>query len=370
MTAAFNHKKEHLVRDGNDSGSVSVIVPARNEEQNIERAVRSIATQKGVREIIVVDDDSNDRTSEILATLGQEIPLLRVIRLDYLPEGWVGKNHASAAGAATAKGEWLLFTDADTEHLPGSLEALLSRARAENTDLLSLSPGQQTPTWWEKAIIPFVFVQLAKLFPFEEVSDPASPRAAANGQYLLVRRSVYNRVGGHREVRGEILDDVELARLVKTSGGKLVFLPGARWVRTRMYGTFREMWQGWSKNLYLLYGRKRWPMLKALARTLILGVFLPLAFVAFAALAAARVGGRTTPIAAVLCFASAILRQWNYHRELRRLGFDSRLSAYEFLGSGLYGLLLLNSMWAYGVAGGVRWKGRKYQASGQGRRTG
>src|SRR5512146_1180394 len=160
-----------------DEGAVSVIIPARNEEMNIERVVRSVARQGRVREVIVVDDASTDRTPEILAGLRRDIPLLRTIRLESLPAGWIGKTHAAAAGAEQATGEWLLFTDADTEHLPGSLEAMVQRARYEKADLLSLSPGQQTVTWWEKAIIPYVFVQLAAIFPFEEVSDPAAPQA-------------------------------------------------------------------------------------------------------------------------------------------------------------------------------------------------
>jgi len=345
-----------------DEGAVSVIIPARNEEANIERVVRSIAPQRGVREMIVVDDASTDTTAEILAGLCREIPLLRTIRLESLPEGWMGKSHAAAAGAELATGEWLLFTDADTEHLPGSLEAMLRRARAEKADLLSLSPGQQTVSWWEKSIIPYVFVQLAGIFPFEEVSDPASPQAAANGQYLLVRRSVYNEAGGFAAVRGEILDDVALARLVKGRGGRLVFLPGAEWVRTRMYASFRGMWQGWSKNLYLLYGRKLWPICRALGAALLLDVLLPLAFVALALLiAVAEVTGWMF-LAALLCFAGAVLRQWNYERSLLRLGFDPRLDVYQLAGAGLFTLLLLNSVRAYKWAGGVRWKGRKYPA--------
>ena len=352
-----------------EQGAVSVIIPARNEEKNIECVARSVAAQKHVREIIVVDDESSDRTGEILARLRDEIPMLRTIRLNALPKGWTGKSHAAAAGAEGAVGEWLLFTDADTEHLPGSLEALLARARAEKADLLSLSPGQETLTWWEKAIIPFVFAQLAKLFPFEEVSDPASPRAAANGQYLLIRRSVYNKIGGHGAVRNEILDDVELARRVKAAGGRLVFLPGAEWVRTRMYSTFRGMWQGWSKNLYLLYGRKLGAMFKALAGTLVLDLLLPLGFLVMGILIVAGQGNAAVLIAAALCFAGATLRQWSYRRKLARLGFDRRLAIYEFAGAGLFTLVLLNSAWAYSVAGGVRWKGRDYQTSGQGRGT-
>ena len=343
-----------------EQGAVSVIIPARNEELNIERVVRSVAMQAQVREIIVVDDASADRTSEILAGLRDEIPLLRTMRLDSLPPGWTGKSHAAAAGAEIATGEWLLFTDADTEHLPGSLETLLARAELAQAALLSLSPGQQTPTWWEKAIIPYVFVRLARLFPFEEVTDPASPRAAANGQYLLIRRSVYNKTGGFESVRGAILDDVELARRVKAADGRIIFLPGAEWVRTRMYRTFRDMWQGWSKNLYLLFGSKAAPMLRALSEALIFDVLIPLGFVILGILIVADLVTGWLFLATLLCFAAAVLRQWNYSRSLARLGFEPNLADYEVIGAGLFALLLLNSMWAYRVARGVRWKGRKY----------
>ena len=346
-----------------DPGAVSVIIPARNEELNIERVVRSIAPQRGVREIVVVDDASTDRTPEILAGLCDEIPLLRTIRLDLLPEGWTGKSHAVAAGAEMATGEWLLFTDADTEHLPGSLEAMLQRARYEKADLLSLSPGQQTVTWWEKAVIPYVFVRLAGIFPFEEVSDPASPQAAANGQFLLVRRSVYNDVGGFAAVRGDILDDVALARRVKRRGGRLVFLPGAECVRTRMYSSFRDMWQGWSKNLYLLYGRELWPVFKALCAAFGLDVLSRLGLLAVGIVIVA--GDRTLwpLLGVVVCYGTAVLRQWRYRQRLERLGFDPRLDAYQFAGAALFALLLLNSVRAYRLAGGVRWKGRKYPVS-------
>jgi len=344
-----------------DQGAVSVIIPARNEEQNIERVVRSIAPQRGVREIIVVDDASTDRTGEIVAGLQREIPLLRTIRLERLPEGWIGKSHAAAAGAEAARGEWLLFTDADTEHLPGSLEAMLRRAREEKADLLSLSPGQQTVTWWEKSIIPYVFVQLAGMFPFEEVSDPASAKAAANGQYLLVRRSVYNEAGGFEAVRSEILDDVALARRVKQQGGRLVFLPGAEWVRTRMYTSFREMWEGWSKNLYLLYGRKLWPMFRKAGSALTLDFILPMGFVVLGGWVAVGQGSSWMLTTLVLCFAGAVLRQWNYTCHLRRLGFDPGLVDYAIIGSWLFALLLLNSVRAYRLAGRVQWKGREYR---------
>lgn len=365
MTAGFSTEPEQQDADGYGTRTVSVIIPARNEERNIERAVRSVSRQQGVREVIVVDDDSTDRTGEILAQLKEEYPRLRVLHLDSLPAGWGGKNYAVAAGAEIAAGEWLLFTDADTEHLPGSLEAVLERADAERADLLSLSPGQDTPTWWEKAVMPLVFVQLSHLYSFGEVSDPASPVAAANGQYLLIRRPVYNEVGGHSAVRAEILEDVELARRVKKAGGRLVFLPGAAWVRTRMYQSFGEMWQGWSKNLYPLYSSKLSTLLEAFGELWALDLLLPLAFFALCILIAADLGGNAALLAVVFCFAISLLRQWTYRQELLRLGFNPDLAGYHILGAAILGLLLLNSARAYRLAGQVQWKGRRYPAKGR-----
>ena len=345
---------------------VSVIIPARNEEVNIARVLRSLAKQQGLCEILVVDDQSCDRTPETLAALQAEIPLLRTLRVESLPEGWMGKTHALAQGARSACGDWLLFTDADTEHLAGSLAELVQRAETEHADLLSVSPGQETPTWWEKAVIPMVFVKLASLFRFEEVSDPRSPAAAANGQYLLVRKAVYEQSGGHEAVKSEILEDVELARRIKSRGGKLIFLPEPQWVRTRMYRTFGEMWQGWTKNLYLLYQGKA-PRIIAAVGSLWLLDFLPsLAFIlACAAVAFAPTGGVAAWVA-LGCFVLALARQWTYGRALARLGFDPALANYQPIGAALLGALLLNSLGAHRIRGNIEWKGRSYATRGKG----
>jgi chlorobactene glucosyltransferase len=339
---------------------VSVIIPARDEEANIARVVRSLAPQPGIREILVVDDQSRDRTPEILAALEAEVPCLRTLRVESLPQGWLGKTHAVAAGARAATGDWLLFTDADTEHLSGSLAELLRRAEVEHADLLSVSPGQETPTWWEKAVIPLVYVQLASLFRFEEVSDPQSPAAAANGQYLLVRRQIYQQSGGHEAVKAEILEDVELARRIKSRGGKLLFLPGSQWVRTRMYRSFGEMWRGWTKNLYLLYQGNLSRMLRAVVSLWFADLFPAILLVAACVfLACARAGGVAVFIA-LGSFVLALARQWTYSRALARLGFDPSLANYQPIGAALLGAFMLNSIRAHLVTGNVEWKGRRY----------
>ena len=343
---------------------VSIIVPARNEEANIERAVRSLAAQQGVREILVVDDNSEDRTWEIVEMMKADMPLLRALRIDSLPEGWLGKAYAASVGAREASGDWLLFTDADTEHLPGSLTATLELAEREGADLLSLSPGQITPTWWEKAVIPLVYVNLARLYRFEDVSDPASAAAAANGQYLLIRRGMYARVGGHQAVRNEILEDVELAKRVKSAGGKLLFLPGAAWVRTRMYHTFGEMWAGWSKNLFLLYGRSLARVSKALAELFALDL-LPYLFLVV--LVIWLLSGRRNVIVlagALGCLLVVLVRHARYMRAVTHLGFDSRVAAWRLEGAAILSALLINSLVAHRLSHHVDWKGRRYSIGG------
>jgi chlorobactene glucosyltransferase len=341
---------------------VSVIIPARNEETNIARSVRSVAAQQGVVEIIAVDDQSQDRTADVVSALSREIPPLRIVHVDSLPAGWTGKSHALALGAAEAKGEWLLFTDADTEHLPGSLQQLLERAEAARADLLSVSPGQRTVTWWEKAVLPQIFLQLARLYDFDEVSDPNSPQAAANGQYILVRRSAYERVGGHQAARQAILEDVDLARRVKQSGGRLLFLPGGAWVQTRMYTRFGDMWAGWSKNLYLLFGQSLNVLLMTAMRIALLNVVLPLILVALPFL----LGGTHSILSFSVCWvsASAVLarQHFAYRNDLYRLGFDPSLARYMVLGSALFTSLLLDSARIYRTGGKVHWKGRTYPA--------
>lgn len=340
--------------------TVSAIIPARNEELTITRAVRSLAGQPGIGEIIVVDDQSQDRTPEILAELKSQCPVLCTVRLDHLPEGWVGKSRAAAEGAKLASGEWLLFTDADTEHQSGSLATLLARAERAEADMLSISPGQRVETWWEKAVIPLVYVQLARLYRFEDVNDTGSPTAAANGQYILIRRSAYDRIGGHEVVREAVLEDVALARRVKSTGGRIIFLPGAEWAETRMYRTFREMWLGWTKNLFLLYGGNTPKILRTACELLCL-FWLPQVIVIVLLATFWPAPSKAWILALIIACAALFLGYgWRYARQLKRLGFPAYLWMYFWIGATLFILMLLNSLRAYKRAGSIEWKGRAY----------
>jgi glycosyltransferase involved in cell wall biosynthesis len=230
--------------------SVSITVPARNEEACLAACLESLVAQTGIsNEIIVVDDDSTDRTAEI----ARSFPGVQVIPAGPLPDNWTGKNNAMSAGARIAKAKWLLFTDADTVHQPGSLARAVAEADEHGAALLSYSPEQEVHGFWENAVMPVIFAELAATYPPEAVDDPASPIAAANGQYLLISREAYDAVGGHTKIANDLLEDVALARLVKRSGRKIFFRYGGDAVRTRMYRSFAQMREGWTKNLALLF---------------------------------------------------------------------------------------------------------------------
>jgi glycosyltransferase involved in cell wall biosynthesis len=235
------------------SGSVplvTVIVPARNEEASLPACLDSLVSQAGINfEIIVVDDGSTDRTRAIAETFSG----VRVIQAGSLPEGWTGKNNAVNAGAREARGKWLLFTDADTVHKPGSLAKAVAEATKQKAELLSYSPEQEVHGFWERAVMPVIFAELARKYPPSRMSDPTSRLAAANGQYILVSRTAYDTVGGHAAVAGSLLEDVALAQKIKAAGYRITFRYGGDAVRTRMYRSFGQLREGWTKNLALLF---------------------------------------------------------------------------------------------------------------------
>jgi len=327
--------------------TVSVVIPARNKEASLPACLESLVTQTGVRfEIIVVDDGSSDRTREI----AQSFFIVRVVDPEPLPPGWSGKNNAVVAGAKRAEGEWLLFTDADTVHGPGSLARALAEAKLQNAALLSYSPEQEIRGFWEKAVMPVIFAELAATFRPSEVSDPESPVAAANGQYILVSRESYDAVGGHAAVATSLLEDVALARAVKASGRKIFFRYGGDAVRTRMYRSFAQLREGWTKNLVLLF---RSPVRLAVLR---LTEFVLIAGGAAITIAA---GSRGKWIPAAVAAILTVVPGAGLLRRIRRAHFSWDANCLALIGLPLFSYLLLRSRRAY-RKGTVSWKGRRY----------
>jgi len=333
---------------------ISAIIPARDEEENIEASVASLASQAEIAEIIVVNDESTDRTGEILARLSKTVPKLKLLESAALPAGWVGKNHAVWLGAQAAKCEWLLFTDADTVHLPGSAHKAVEDARAGDAALVSYSPEQITQSFAERALIPFIYWRLSLKFDFARVSDPLAPDAAANGQFLLIRRGAYEKIGGHRAVAGEVLEDVALARRVKQAGFRLHFGSGEGIARTRMYRSFRAMWQGWTKNLYLLLGGTR---SSALREFVFMFPWPAMLFVA-AAIALRGAAGLWLVALGIIWLAGCHAA---YARALRRNRYSARFIIYYVPGVSLYAATVAASCWKH-RRGKIVWKGREYPA--------
>jgi glycosyltransferase involved in cell wall biosynthesis len=330
---------------------VSVIVPARDEEASLGACLQSLQTQTGISfEVIVIDDSSIDRTREIALSF----PGVRVITPGPLPPGWTGKNNAVVAGANQANGEWLLFTDADTVHLPGSLAHGVKKAKHRSAALLSYSPEQEVHGFWEHAVMPVIFAELAATYRPSDVCNPALSAAAANGQYLLISREAYDAVGGHTAVATEILEDVALARAVKISGRRIVLLHGRGAVRTRMYRNFAQLREGWTKNLVLLF-----PSLGRLA-ILRSAEFLAILGGATIAVAAAV---RGFSFAALLAAAGTVAIYLWFLKRIARAHFSWRSNLLALFGLPLFSYLLLRSRLSY-RRGRIEWKGRSYTPKG------
>jgi glycosyltransferase involved in cell wall biosynthesis len=333
--------------------TVSVIVPARNEEACLGPCLQSLITQTNVAfELIVVDDHSTDHTRDIALSFSS--PPVRVVEAGPLPAGWTGKNNAVTAGAKAARGEWLLFTDADTIHLPCSLARSLDEAKRHGAAMLSYSPQQIVKNLSEKAVMPVIFAELAASFRPSHVSDPRSPAAAANGQYILITREAYDAVGGHAAIASSLLEDVALARAVKRSGRKIFFRYGAGAVQARMYRSFSHLREGWTKNLALLFpSAARLAALRALEFVLIVAsIVLTIA----SALRGHREAAVVVGILALTLYAIFLTR-------IRRAHFSWDANLLALFGLPLFSYLLLRSKRKH-AKGNVRWKGRTYSEEG------
>ena len=329
------------------SVSVSAIVPARNEESVIAACIDSLAAQPEIAEIIAVNDQSSDRTSEILRELATRIPQLRVVEAGPLPPGWVGKNNAVSLGAQRATALWLLFADADAVLLDGAVSKSLALAAKHDATLVSFSPEQELHTWYEKALIPFVYLRLAQKFSYDQVNDPASRVAAANGQFLLIKREAYDAVGGHAAVHGAVLEDVALARRVKAAGFRIWFSSGVGTVRVRMYHSFSAMWEGWKKNLFQLMGGTTGSVFSEFESSfpwMILVIILI---------------GIKLPVAVFAGVLLLLFRQFAYGLALSRNHFPFKYIVFYLPAVFLYSAVLWASHESY-AKGKVSWKGREY----------
>lgn len=238
--------------DESNDTLVSICIPCRNEESNAEAVVESVlASNHGAIEVLVYNDDSTDGTGEILARLAERHDRLNVVASQPLPTGWVGKQHACHRLAQVAKGEWMLFLDADVRLEPDAIGRALAFAGTSRASLVSTFPRQITGTLGEALIVPMMFYLLVGYLPFSRMRRTLSPSAsAACGQFLMVERGAYEACGGHAAIRDSMHDGVKLPRIFRRAGHKTDLFDGTALCRVRMYTGFAQTWHGFAKNAF------------------------------------------------------------------------------------------------------------------------
>jgi chlorobactene glucosyltransferase len=234
--------------------SVSVVVPARNEAANIRRCLESLAASEHPDfEIVVVDDRSEDETAaHARAVAPGNARAIRVVEGEPLPDGWLGKPWACWQGAREARGDLLLFTDADTVHERALLARAVAGLEEDGADLLTVAGRQIMGTFWERVVQPQVFFTMIIRFWNVErwVAAGRWREVIANGQYMLFRREAYRALDGHRAVRREVVEDLAMAQHVVRSGGRLAIRMAEDDFATRMYTSLGELVRGWGKNIH------------------------------------------------------------------------------------------------------------------------
>jgi len=346
---------------------LSVILPVRDEEQDVEECVRSILAQDYPElETIAVDDGSSDTTPAILAKLAASDPRLRVLRNDGLPAGWMGKNHALDVGFRSAAGEWLLFVDVDVRLEPDALVRAMGLALERRADLLTIVPHMITVSFWERVVMPFIVSLILMVFPARELNDPSHPAASGNGPFMLFRRSAYQAIGGHDAIRGEVIEDLALAKKIKETKRNLVYARGVELARLRMYRTLRDIWNGWSKNFHVAVGGN--VVLAALGAAALLTLFAAPWVLPLVAIPSLRWPLTASAWFGVLSLGGAyVLASLTIRRLLRDVfSLDDSLAWLTPIGACVTAAILVNSTLRAASGRGVAWKGRIYGTAGEG----
>ena len=346
---------------------VSVIVPMRNEQDNVARCLDGLAAQIGVQfEVIVVDDGSTDATPHLLAEYAARLSAstwLRLVNGRPLPDGWVGKCNACLHGSEFARGEWLLFLDADTAPQPGLIRDMLADATARELDALSLFSFNELGSLAERIVLPVFFQFAWTVFPLHQADNPdsAQERAMANGQCFLFRSEVYRALGGHGVVKDKVLEDVEFAHALRRAGYRLGLALGMRQLRVRMYHNLAEVVQGLAKHAW--NGRRAggWRAYWGVVR-MMLTIIAPIIFLLLCA-AWLLVDPSLVALAALTCATAGYgitLAFWRYIvRDLYAL--PGRYAVLIPLGLAIYLVIILGGNLAILLNRGVTWKGRSYK---------
>jgi isopentenyl-diphosphate delta-isomerase type 1 len=336
---------------------VSVCIPARDEAANLGDSLASIlASDYPNLEVLVYDDQSTDDTPRILREWIERDPRVRRVRTVPLPPGWNGKQHACAQLGFSARGDWLIFTDADVRFEPDAVRRSVGFARRRGLALASTFPRQVTGTLAERLIVPMIFFVLMSYLPTFRMRRSTTPAASAGcGQFLLVDREAYRSSGGHTAFPGAMHDGIELPRLIRRRNGRTDLFDGTGLMKVRMYRGFDETWAGFAKNAYEGLGSPA--LLVFLTVFHVIAFILPWALLPWG-LATGRGG------VAGLSAAAIGLAWWQRWRLGRRFGQPAWVALLHPLA-----ILLMTAVQWYSYrlyrSGRTAWKGRTSGASGQ-----
>ncbi|HEY2796345.1 MAG TPA: glycosyltransferase [Thermoanaerobaculia bacterium] len=339
---------------------VSIVVPARNEERTVETGVRSHLAQEypgPPPEVVVVDDRSTDATRAIVETISREDPRLRVVDGGELPEGWLGKPHALHQGAAAASGDLLLFADADVVYSPAALAEAVRLLEADRIDFLSLFPALEMHGFWENVLMPNIPISFFFGLGFLANSDRHRWMAAGGGAGNLVRRSAYEAAGGHAAIRDSVIDDIRLAMAVKRAGFRCRIALADDRVAVRMYRGFREVWNGFTKNVAFVFAG-------GFGLLFLLGTALTWV-AALAPVAALIAWGLGLPVSrgdVGLAVAALLLTTLLRALLAKRLAYPQWTAWTQPLMTAVWGGLIVRSLYWRFVRRELRWRGRGYDA--------
>jgi GT2 family glycosyltransferase len=337
--------------------SVSVIIPARNEAPSVEDTVRSLLAQEGVElELIVVNDGSTDGTREILDRLASEDARLRVLHDPELAEGWLGKTNAMQQGADLADNELLLFTDADIRYAPGTLSATVHAMQSEQLDYLAMLPRFEWETFLEVGMVPALFITLSA-FGSTKLEDPDHPETSAgSGAFAMVRRTVYDAIGGHEAIHDAALDDIALGRLVKREGHRIGFRLSPECIRIRMYRGNKAALFAVSKNIIAALDNKVWVALPATFMVAALFLTGPIAAAAGAVAGDPRVALAGLALYGLQLLTLLTTRSWHTFPLWKLPTFPSVAL--------IYTASIARALYNEWVHGSVEWRGRRVRRRG------
>ena len=336
--------------------TISVIIPARDEEQDIATSLHSVLNQEGVDlEVIVVNDHSTDHTGKIVDDIARSDSRVKVLHDPALTQGWLGKCNAMQKGAEVATGAYLLFTDADILHMPGCFATVNNLMQEEAYDFISLLPFLENHSFWENVNMPIYFFGVAKLLATPGLEDPDSPNALASGALMFISARVFRDIGGFHGVKGEMLDDVGLARLLKKQRYRVGFRIAPECLRVRLFKNSHDAFWGTTKNILVAVEGHPWLAIPLI----ILGVlqnWTPLFAVALGVL-------NSNGLLLLVGVTTYAIQYLSFFSVRRLMGFRPLKLLFFPLAAIVSSCCILRAL-SYHFKGAIYWRGREIKVRG------